>query len=380
MFFNSVFVAGNHPEERSARPSNGYWLAQIPYNELQSQCNQIFGFELYRSPTLTTIATPIQKSEKTLANSRVFVTGHQGMVGSAIVRCLQGARVEHLLTKARNELDLLDQACVNQFFAEQRPEVVLFASAKVGGIHANNTFPADFIHQNLVMATNTIHAAYEHGCRRFLFLGSTCIYPRLAPQPMPEDCLLTGPLESTNEAYALAKICGLKMCQFYRRQYGVTFHSAMPTNLYGPGDNYHPDNSHVLPGLIRRFHEAKQRTAKSVSVWGSGRPRREFLHVDDLARAVVHLAELENPPDWVNVGTGTDITIAELAALVAETVGYQGSIDYDSSKPDGTPVKRTDIRLIESTGWRPTITLADGIKQTYRSFQDEWKRDQLREV
>ena len=302
------------------------------------------------------------------------------MVGSAIVRALHEAGVKRLLTADRNQLNLVDQAEVNRFFSDNRPEVVLFAAATVGGIHANDTYPAEFIYENVMLASNAIQAAYAHDCERFLFLGSTCIYPRMAPQPMPEDCLLSGPLEKTNEAYALAKICGLKMCQFYRRQYGVLFHSAMPTNLYGPGDNYHPTNSHVLPALIRRFHEAKQAKASLVTVWGSGRARREFLHVDDLALAVIHLSQLDDPPDWINVGTGIDISIAELADLVAKTVGYEGQIEFDPSKPDGTPVKRTDTRLIAETGWKPTISLNEGLRRTYQSFLHEGERSLLREV
>ena len=258
--------------------------------------------------------------------------------------------------------------------------MVVFAAARVGGIHANNTYPAQFIYENLTMACNTIEAARNAQVSRFLFLGSTCIYPRMAPQPMPESCLLTDSLEPTNEAYAIAKIAGLKMCEFYRRQYGVLFHSAMPTNLYGPGDNYHPENSHVLPALIRRFHEAKERKDETVTIWGSGTPRREFLHVDDLADAIIHLLNLENPPDLVNVGTGTDISIQELAELVAEIVGFQGTIDNDVSKPDGTPVKRTDTELINSTGWQPAINLREGIKNTYDVFLQEVANLSIREV
>ena len=302
------------------------------------------------------------------------------MVGKAVNRALVNAGAENLILKTRDELDLCNQAAADQFFRDHTPEVVIFAAAKVGGIHANNTYPAEFIYENLMMAANTIHAAYRHGVERFLFLGSTCIYPRMSPQPMPEGCLLSGPLEKTNEAYALAKISGLKMCQFYRSQYGVLFHSAMPTNLYGPGDNYHPDNSHVLPAMIRRFHEAKENGIPEVEIWGTGKPRREFLHVDDLADAVLHLVQLEDPPNLVNVGTGTDVTIRELAEQIAETVGYQGKITQDPSKPDGTPVKRTDISLIESTGWRPTIPLADGIRRTYQDFLKETQAQILREV
>ena len=315
-----------------------------------------------------------------IASQSVFVAGHQGMVGSAVMRALENLGASQLITTSRKELDLRNQAAVNTFFANQQPDLVIFAAAKVGGIHANNTYPAEFIYDNLMMATNTIHAAYSSGVKRFLFLGSTCIYPRMAPQPMSEDCLLTGPLETTNEAYALAKIAGLKLCEFYRKQYGALFHSAMPTNLYGPGDNYHPDNSHVLPAMIRRFHEAKLNGAEEVVIWGTGTPRREFLHVDDLAEGLLHLVQLDNPPNLVNVGTGTDVTIRELAELVAKTVGFEGEIRQDTSKPDGTPIKRTNIDLIKSTGWSPRIMLEDGIRMTYQNFLDETKANILREV
>lgn len=315
-----------------------------------------------------------------MENQRIYVAGHRGMVGSALIRELNAGGANQLITRTSDELDLRNQAKVNSFFSEEKPEVVVFAAAKVGGIHANNTYPAEFIYDNLLMAANAVHAAYQNGVQRFLFLGSTCIYPKLAPQPMPEDCLLGGPLEPTNEAYAIAKISGLKLCEFYRRQYGVTFHSAMPTNLYGPGDNYHPENSHVLPALIRRFHEAKAAQAESVTIWGSGKPRREFLHVDDLAKALVHLLRLENPPNLVNVGTGVDISIGELAQMVAETVGFQGSIERDASKPDGTPVKRTNISLIESTGWSPTTSLRSGLERTYQDFLNETQTDSIRSV
>ena len=283
-----------------------------------------------------------------------------------------------LITASRSELDLKNQSAVYSFFATHRPQIVIFAAAKVGGIHANHTYPAEFLADNLFMATNVIEAAYRHGTERLLFLGSTCIYPRLAPQPIPEDSLLTSPLEQTNEAYAIAKIAGLKMCQYYRQQYGVLFHSAMPTNLYGPGDNYHPQNSHVLPALLRRFHEAKLSGAPSVTIWGSGTPRREFLHVDDLAAACLHLLTVPNPPDWVNVGTGTDVSIAELAQLIAQTVGYEGRIEYDRTKPDGTPVKRTDVTRLHQTGWQHRITLAEGLKLTYDSFLEESRTNRLR--
>ena len=252
------------------------------------------------------------------------------------------------------------------------------AAAKVGGIHANATYPADFIHDNLVMSANVIEGSRRAGVQRLLFLGSSCIYPRMAPQPMPEQCLLSSPLETTNEAYALAKIAGLKLCQHYRAQHGLLYHSAMPTNLYGPGDNYHVENSHVIPALIRRFHEAREQGDSSVTIWGSGPPKREFLHVDDLARACFHLLQLEKPADWVNVGTGTDITIMELAQLVADTVGFTGDILTDPSKPDGTPRKLLDTRLINSTGWKPEISLAEGLASAYLDFQSSLMTGQAR--
>lgn len=302
------------------------------------------------------------------------------MVGAALVRKLQAAGAARLLLRTRTELDLTNQSDVGRFFASHRPDAVIFAAARVGGIHANSSFPAEFLYQNLVMASNAVHAAWQHGTKRFLFLGSTCIYPRMAPQPIPESSLLTSPLEPTNEAYAIAKIAGVKLCQFYRRQYDVSFHSAMPTNLYGPGDNYHPDNSHVLPALIRRFYEAKTANAESVTIWGSGTPLREFLHVDDLADGILHLLQLDNPPDLVNIGSGEEISIRGVAELVAETVGYNGRIVNDLSKPDGTPRKLSDISLIRSTGWSPKISLRDGVASAYQDFLRELGSEQLRAV
>ncbi|MGK0189607.1 MAG: GDP-L-fucose synthase [Verrucomicrobiales bacterium] len=300
--------------------------------------------------------------------AKVFVAGHRGMVGKALVRKLEQRGNVEILTASRDELDLLDQRAVESYLEAQKPDVVLVAAARVGGIHANRTYPAEFIYQNLMIASNMVHASWRSKVERLLFLGSSCIYPKLAPQPMPEDCLLTSPLEETNEAYAIAKIAGLKLCQHYRAQYGVLFHSAMPTNLYGPGDNYHPENSHVIPGIIRRFHEAKQAGAGSVTIWGTGKPRREFLHVDDLAAACVHLLSIENPPDWINVGSGEDLSILELATLIAEVVGFRGDILMDTTKPDGTPRKLMDVTLLRGLGWAPTIDLREGLASAYQDF------------
>ncbi len=313
-------------------------------------------------------------------DSLIYVAGHRGMVGGAVVRKLREAGYSNLLVATRAELDLTNQSAVQHFFQKHKPEVVVFAAARVGGIHANNTYPAEFLFQNLAMASNAIHSAWQNKTKRFLFLGSTCIYPRMAPQPIAESSLLTSPLEPTNEAYAIAKIAGLKLCQYYRRQYGVMFHSAMPTNLYGTGDNYHPDNSHVLPALIRRFHEAKESNAKSVQIWGTGTPLREFLHVDDLAAGILHLLQLSDPPDLVNVGSGQEISIQGVAELVADVVGYSGSIENDPSKPDGTPRKLSDISVVKSTGWIPKISLRDGLALAYGDFLREIQADVLRSV
>ncbi|MBN1403641.1 MAG: GDP-L-fucose synthase [Opitutales bacterium] len=310
---------------------------------------------------------------------RIYVAGHRGMVGSAIVRALEAAGYENIILRTHRELDLMDAESVAGFFKVEQPEVVIDAAAKVGGIHANDSYPADFLRENISMQMNIIDNAWKCGAKRLLFLGSSCIYPRMAPQPMPESCLLTSELEKTNEAYALAKITGLKYCQYLRRQYGVLFHSAMPTNLYGPHDNYHPQNSHVLPALIRRFHEAKLAKAPVVTMWGTGKPLREFLHADDLASAALHLLSLDNPPDWVNVGSGSEVTIAELAELVKEAVGYEGRIEMDESKPDGTPRKLLDISLIRSTGWEPKIPLKEGLARTYRDFLSEAQAGALRD-
>jgi len=309
---------------------------------------------------------------------KLFIAGHQGMVGSALVRRFQGESGVSLVLRGRKELDLTSQAAVENFFAKEKPDTAIIAAAKVGGIHANNTYPAEFLAVNLAIAANTIHAAYQQGVKRLLFLGSSCIYPKNAPQPMTEECLLTGPLEPTNEAYAIAKITGLKLAQFYRKEHGVLFHSAMPTNLYGPGDNYHLQNSHVLPALIRKFHEAKLANKPEVVAWGTGMPRREFLHVDDLADACAFLLGVENPPDWVNVGTGTDVTIKELTESVAGTTGFKGKVTWDSSKPDGTPRKLLDVSRLAKLGWKAKIGLKEGLEKTYASFLAESKAGTLR--
>ncbi len=311
-------------------------------------------------------------------NAKILVAGSGGMVGRALCRALDGAGYGNVLQPRQDSLDLCHQEAVTGYMEQHRPDIVVVAAAKVGGIHANSHYPAEFIYENLAIAAHTIHAAYAAGVPRLLFLGSSCIYPREAPQPMPEDCLLTSPLESTNEPYAIAKIAGLKLCQSYRRQYGVLYHSVMPTNLYGPGDNYHPENSHVIPGMMRRFHEAKERGDEEVTVWGTGKVRREFLHVDDMADACLHVLGLENPPDWINVGSGVDHTIAELAQLVKEATGFGGKITYDVTKPDGTPRKLLDCTRILRSGWRPSLALKDGLKKTYESFLEETAAEKVR--
>ena len=299
---------------------------------------------------------------------RTYVAGHTGMVGGAIVRRLEAAGASEVITATRKDVDLTCQQAVRDFLAQTQPRAVVIAAARVGGIHANDTYPAEFIYQNLAIASHLVHESYQAGVERVLFLGSSCIYPKHAEQPMREDALLTGPLEPTNEAYAIAKIAGLKLCEFYRRQYGVLYHSAMPTNLYGPGDNYHPENSHVIPGMLRRFHEAKVANADSVPIWGTGTPLREFLHVADLADACLHLLELENPPDLVNVGSGEEVAIGDLAKLIAEVTGFEGKITFDSSKPDGTPRKLMDSSILRSTGWKPGFNLESGLRDAYADF------------
>jgi GDP-L-fucose synthase len=307
----------------------------------------------------------------------IFVAGHGGMVGSAIVRCLSDKGYSNIITRTRAQLDLTDQLQVRAFFALEKPEEVYVAAAKVGGIHANNTYPAEFIYSNLMVEANTIHEAWRNGVRKLLFLGSSCIYPRLAEQPMSEDVLLTGKLEPTNEPYAIAKIAGIKLCESYNRQYGCDFRSVMPTNLYGPGDNYHPENSHVLPAMIRRFHEAKLSGAARVVIWGTGSPKREFLYVDDMASACVHVMDLprevyaahtEITCSHLNVGTGEDLSIADLARLVGNVVGYTGTIEQDVSKPDGTPRKLLDVSRLHGLGWRARTPLEHGVQLAYADF------------
>jgi GDP-L-fucose synthase len=311
--------------------------------------------------------TPFELKGKT-----VFVAGHGGMVGGALVRRLLEEDVE-LLTARRSEVDLRDQAAVNRWFAQTRPQAVFLAAAKVGGIGANNTLRGEFIYDNLIIATNVIHAAHVNGAQKLMFLGSSCIYPKLAPQPLREDSLLTGLLEPTNEPYAIAKIAGIKMVEAYRSQYGADFVNVMPTNLYGSGDNYHPEYSHVVAALIRRFHEAKVSGSANVLVWGTGTPRREFLYVDDLADACIHLMKTYSDGELVNIGTGRDITIAEFARVVAETVGYGGEISFDPSRPDGTPRKLLDVSRLARLGWRARTSLEDGIRLAYQAYLRESK-------
>ncbi len=302
------------------------------------------------------------------ATSRIFVAGHRGLVGSAIVRRLRAEAADQLILRTRQELDLTDQAAVESFFATEKPEYVFMVAGKVGGILANDTYPAEFLRENLAMQTNVIHSAWRHGVRKLCFTGSSCIYPKLAPQPLKEESLLTGPLEPTNEWYAIAKIAGIKMCQAYRRQYGFDAISLMPTNLYGPGDHFNLQTSHVLPTLIRKFHEAKAQGDREVVIWGTGTPRREFLHVDDVAEAAVFLMRNYSEEQFINVGSGEDLTIRELAELIAQVVGYTGAIVTDTSKPDGTPRKLMDVSRLNALGWRPRIGLREGIESTYHWF------------
>ena len=321
-------------------------------------------------------------------NQKIYVAGHRGMVGSAIVRNLQAKGYSNIVVRTHAELDLTNQAAVNAFFEQEKPDQVYLAAAKVGGIYANNTFPAEFIYQNLMMEANVIHQAFTSGVKRLLFLGSSCIYPKMAPQPMSESALLTGVLEPTNEPYAIAKIAGIKLCESYNRQYGhshgIDYRSVMPTNLYGPGDNYHPENSHVIPALIRRFHEAKIANAPEVAIWGTGTPKREFLYVDDMAAASVFVMSLgkatydqhtQPMQSHINVGFGSDITIAELASAVAKAIGYQGNITFDASKPDGAPRKWMDSSKLRSLGWSPSVEMESGLLEAYRAMLLNEKSD-----
>ena len=310
-------------------------------------------------------------------SNKIYVAGHRGMVGSAIVRVLKNQGQTNLVMRTHAELDLTDQQAVRHFFETEKPDQVYLAAAKVGGIHANNTYPAEFIYQNLMMQANVIDAAFHNGVQKLLFLGSSCIYPRLASQPMSEDALLTGALEPTNEPYAIAKIAGIKLCESYNRQYAVDYRSVMPTNLYGPGDNYHPENSHVIPALIRRFHEAKTCNTPSVSIWGSGKPRREFLYVDDMASASVHVMQLPKAEyeqytqpmqSHINVGSGSDVTIADLALAIAQAVGYKGQIEFDATKPDGAPRKWMDSSRLNALGWQAKVSLIEGLSVAYQDF------------
>ena len=306
-------------------------------------------------------------------NSRIYVAGHLGLVGSAILRALQQKGFENLITRTHSELELKDSTAVREFFADTKPEYVFLAAAKVGGIHANNTYPAEFIHENLLLQANVIHESWRHEVVKLIFLGSSCIYPKLCPQPIKEEYLMTGELESTNDAYAIAKIAGIKTCQSYNKQYGTNYLSVMPTNLYGINDNFHPENSHVLPSLIRKFHKAKLSNADSVTIWGDGTARREFLHTDDLAAAVLFLMENYNDSEIVNVGCGQDQTIMELAEIIQEVVGFKGYLNFDSSYPNGTPQKILDISKIKLLGWKPKIHLKEGLKQVYQWYGENNK-------
>lgn len=311
-------------------------------------------------------------------NSKIYIAGHQGMVGSSLLRCLQKKGYTHFALADKQNLDISNSSALDAFLKKEKPDLIINAAAKVGGIYANKTYPADFIYSNLSSALSLTHSAYINGVRHYIFLGSSCIYPKNAPQPILENYLLNGQLEPTNEPYAIAKIAGLKLCEYYRKQYGVLFHSVMPTNLYGPNDNYNLQNAHVLPALIRKVHEAKINKLPSITLWGDGSVRREFLHVDDLAEAIVCLAQTPNPPDWVNIGSGTDLSILELVHLITNIIGYKGNIQFDSSKPNGTARKLLDTTLIKSLGWTFKISLEEGIQSTYASFLDELKAGSLR--
>jgi GDP-L-fucose synthase len=317
------------------------------------------------------------------SDAKIFVAGHKGLVGSAIVRGFRAAGFSNLLLRTRDELDLLNQSAVRLFFEQEQPEIVILAAAKVGGILANSLYPGEFIYENLMIQSNIIHSSKRTGVKRLLFLGSSCIYPKLAPQPLKEEYLLTGPLEPTNDAYAVAKIAGIKMCESYNRQFGTSYLSVMPTNLYGPGDNFDLENSHVLPALIRKFHEAKKSSAPNVTVWGTGTPRREFLYVDDMADGCLHLLGFENEkykklieslePCLLNIGMGKDLSIGELAGLIKEIVGYEGGVVFDTGKPDGTPQKLLDISRMDELGWKAKTSLQEGIQRTYEFYKDQMK-------
>ncbi|MFD0750814.1 GDP-L-fucose synthase family protein [Mucilaginibacter calamicampi] len=310
-------------------------------------------------------------------NAKIYIAGHRGMVGSAIYRKLTKEGFNNIITRTSSELDLRNQVAVADFFADEKPDYVFLAAAKVGGILANNTYRADFLYDNLQIQSNIIHSSYLNKVTKLMFLGSSCIYPKMAPQPLKEEYLLTGPLESTNEPYAIAKIAGIKMCDAYRQQYGCNFISVMPTNLYGYNDNYHPENSHVLPALIRRFHEAKVAQADAVTIWGTGTPKREFLFADDLAEACYFLMQTYNEEGLINIGTGTDVSIKELAELIKQVTGYSGAINFDSSKPDGTPRKLMDVSKLESKGWKHRINLEEGLSLTYQDYLDKLNKTVL---
>ncbi|MDH5712106.1 MAG: GDP-L-fucose synthase [Gammaproteobacteria bacterium] len=321
------------------------------------------------------------------SKSRIYVAGHRGLVGSAIIRNLEQRGITNLITRTHKDLNLTNQQQVQTFFAEEKPDYVILAAAKVGGIHANNTYPAEFIYDNLMIEANVIDAAYHNGVERLLFLGSSCIYPKAVAQPMREDALLTGVLESTNEPYALAKIAGIKLCESYNRQYGTDYRSVMPTNLYGQGDNFHAENSHVIPALMRRFHEAKQNNAKEVVVWGTGNAMREFLHVDDMAAASIYVLEMDTGAyaqntqpmlSHINVGTGVDCTIRELAETIKRVVGFEGELGFDASKPDGTPRKLMDVDRLKTLGWQASISLEEGLRQTYQWFLQNIDQQEVR--
>jgi GDP-L-fucose synthase len=326
-----------------------------------------------RDFTLRSTSTGMTRFNDMITSSKIYVAGHRGMVGSAIKRSLEQKGFSNQVTATSQELDLRDTVAVNEFFSREKPEFVFLAAAKVGGIYANDTYPAEFLYDNLMIQNNVIHAAFQHKVKKLLFLGSSCIYPKLAEQPIKEDSLLSGYLESTNEAYAIAKIAGIKLCQAYHKQYGSRFISAMPTNMYGTGDNYHPQNSHVLPALLRRFHEAKENGAGEVAIWGSGKPLREFMFSDDLAEACLFLMLNYEDPALINVGTGEEVSILELARLVAQTVGYTGKITFDPSKPDGTPRKLMDSSRLHALGFRHKVSLMEGLEKTYQDFLSKVK-------